>query len=228
MILFHGSSDIIVKPRYGLGKKYNDYGLGFYCTKEIELAKEWSVDSGRSGYANEYELPENGLEILDLGSEEYTILSWLAILIDNRKFDIQSDFGNEAKKYILDTFRPEYEKFDLIKGYRADDSYFSFAQDFLNNLISIKTLNQAMSLGKLGQQYVLKSEKSFDVIEFVGSHIADKNEYFPLKEKRDRAARNAYFELRRKPWQRGETYIMNIIDEELKSEDVRIRLQSVL
>ena len=41
MILYHGSKDIIEKPIYGQGKKYNDYGLGFYCTDNIELAKEW-------------------------------------------------------------------------------------------------------------------------------------------------------------------------------------------
>ena len=35
MILYHGSKDIIEKPIYGQGKKYNDYGLGFYCTDNI-------------------------------------------------------------------------------------------------------------------------------------------------------------------------------------------------
>lgn len=43
MILYHGSKDIIEKPIYGQGKKYNDYGLGFYCTDNIELAKEWGT-----------------------------------------------------------------------------------------------------------------------------------------------------------------------------------------
>ena len=39
--LYHGSSDIIEKPVYGYGKPYNDYGLGFYCTDSLEMAKEW-------------------------------------------------------------------------------------------------------------------------------------------------------------------------------------------
>ena len=52
MILYHGSKDIIEKPIYGQGKKYNDYGLGFYCTDNIELAKEWGTSFERSGYAN--------------------------------------------------------------------------------------------------------------------------------------------------------------------------------
>lgn len=39
MILYHGSNHIIDKPLYGAGKKHNDYGIGFYCTENIELAK---------------------------------------------------------------------------------------------------------------------------------------------------------------------------------------------
>ena len=42
-IIYHGSSRIIEKPLFNFGKKYNDYGIGFYCTEEMELAKEWGV-----------------------------------------------------------------------------------------------------------------------------------------------------------------------------------------
>ena len=41
--LYHGSCDIIEKPVFGKGKRYNDYGLGFYCTDSLEMAKEWGV-----------------------------------------------------------------------------------------------------------------------------------------------------------------------------------------
>ena len=37
--LFHGSPSIIEKPQFGYGKVYNDYGLGFYCTDSLEMAK---------------------------------------------------------------------------------------------------------------------------------------------------------------------------------------------
>ncbi len=49
IILYHGSVEKIEKPVYGKGKKYNDYGLGFYCTEHIELAKEWSCNEGVDG-----------------------------------------------------------------------------------------------------------------------------------------------------------------------------------
>jgi len=65
-IIYHGSEYIIEQPMYGFGKKYNDYGLGFYCTEEFDMAREWSVSYQRDGYANAYEIDCRDLKILDL------------------------------------------------------------------------------------------------------------------------------------------------------------------
>ena len=145
--IYHGSENIIQKPQYGLGKKYNDYGLGFYCTEHIDMAKEWGVSLDKDGYANCYELECDGLSILNLNDEKYCILHWLAILLENRKFDIPSALALEAKEYLLKNFSVDYDKYDVTIGYRADDSYFSFSQDFLNGTISYRQLNHAMYLG---------------------------------------------------------------------------------
>ena len=85
--LFHGSPSIIEKPQFGYGKVYNDYGLGFYCTDSLEMAKEWGVAQNRNGYANSYELDCEGLKILDLNGPSFNILHWLAVLLENREFD---------------------------------------------------------------------------------------------------------------------------------------------
>lgn len=228
MRLYHGSENIIKVPKFGAGRAYNDYGQGFYCTTDLELAKEWSVDWNRPGYANEYNLDMEGLTLLNLLGEEYTVLNWLAILVDNRKFDIQSDFGEEARKYLLERFRPYYEQYDVMCGYRADDSYFTFAQDFLNNQISLRTLNKAMYLGQLGIQYVIKSQRAFEMIHYLGAHEASNQKWYPSKEARDASARSRYRELRQLPWQRGEIYMMTIIDEGIGNEDVRLRPESFL
>ena len=98
MILYHGSKDIIEKPIYGQGKKYNDYGLGFYCTDNIELAKEWGTSFERSGYANRYQIDCTELKILDLNDDKYCILHWLAILLSNREFDTPAGLALEAKE----------------------------------------------------------------------------------------------------------------------------------
>ena len=221
--LFHGSSSIIEKPQFGYGKVYNDYGLGFYCTDSLEMAKEWGVAQNRNGYANRYELDCEGLKILDLNGPSFNILHWLAVLLENREFDVPSGLALEAKEYILNTFRVDYQSRDAIIGYRADDSYFSFAQDFINGTISYRQLNNAMHLGKLGQQFVLKSKQAFDRIQFLGYEVADHDEWYAKKMLRDRSARREYFSVERNKRQRGDLYITQILDEEMKPDDERLR-----
>lgn len=221
--LYHGSAQIIKKPVYGYGKIYNDYGLGFYCTDSVEMAKEWGVSENRNGYANCYELECDELKILNLNEENFCILHWLAILLENREFDVPSGLAMEAKEYILTHFSVPYKNYDAIIGYRADDSYFSFAQDFINGTISYRQLNNAMHLGKLGQQFVLKSKKAFDKIQFVGYEIAESDEWYAKKMSRDKTARREYFDVERFKRQRGDIYITKIIDEEMKADDLRIR-----
>lgn len=221
--LFHGSPSIIEKPQFGYGKVYNDYGLGFYCTDSLEMAKEWGVAQNRNGYANRYELDCEGLKILDLNGPSFNILHWLAVLLENREFDVPSGLALEAKEYILNTFRVDYQAQDAIIGYRADDSYFSFAQDFINGTISYRQLNSAMHLGKLGQQFVLKSKQAFDRIQFLGYEVADHDEWYAKKMLRDRSARREYFSVERNKRQRGDLYITQILDEEMKPDDERLR-----
>ena len=74
----------------------------------------------------------------------------------------------------------------------ADDSYFTFAQDFVANVISLRQLSEAMRLGKLGEQIVLKSQEAFTTVTFEGYEIADAKEYYEKKTSRDREARMQY------------------------------------
>lgn len=221
--LYHGSVKMIEKPIFGYGKPYNDYGLGFYCTGSLEMAKEWGVGKNQSGYANCYELDCDGLQILDLNAPEYCILHWLAVLLQNREFDVPSGLALEAKEYLLTTFAVDYENYDAIIGYRADDSYFSFAQDFINGTISYRQLSNAMHLGKSGQQFVLKSKAAFDRIQFVGSEVAHSGEWYAKKMLRDQTARRDYFSVERNRRQRGDLYIIQIMDEEMTPNDPRLR-----
>lgn len=221
--IYHGSSSIIEKPIFGFGKVRNDYGLGFYCTETLSMSKEWGVSKYANGYANIYNIETDGLSVFDLNSNEYTILHWLAVLLENRIFDIGSALAQEAKDYLLKNFAVPYKEFDIVTGYRADDSYFSFAQDFINGTISVRQLGNAMKLGELGNQFVLKSKKAFDAIHFEGYEIAESSEWFAKKELRDKSARRQYFDVEKNKRQRGDLYIIQILDEEIKADDPRLR-----
>ena len=220
--LYHGSAYIIKKPIYGGGKPYNDYGPGFYCTESIEMAREWSVGKNRNGYANCYELDCSGLKILNLNHEDYCILHWLTLLLQNREFDAPSLLAAEAKEYLIAEFSIDIDSYDAVIGYRADDSYFSFAQDFINGTISVRQLNRAMHLGNLGQQFVLKSRRAFEEIVYTGNEPVSSSEWYERKMKRDRAARREYFSAERSRRKKGDLYITRILDEEIKKDDPRL------
>lgn len=88
---FHGSDHIIKKPIFGESKTYNDYGRKIYCTGHVELSREWACTT--DGYANRYPMELVGRSILNLNAPKYNILSWLAILLENRKFNVTDDTG---------------------------------------------------------------------------------------------------------------------------------------
>jgi hypothetical protein len=88
-----------------------------------EMAKEWAVSDEHDGYANRYELEMDGLEVLDL-DRGYTVLTWLAVLLQNRTFNVDSPLGREAAAYLKKAFWIDTQVYDIICGYRADDSYF--------------------------------------------------------------------------------------------------------
>ena len=222
--IYHGSENIIKIPQYHLGNPKNDYGYGFYCTENQELAKEWGCTEEKDGFANEYLLNLDGLSILNLSQSKYNILNWLAILLENRTFELASEISITAKKYLLQNFSISYPKYDIIRGYRADDSYFSFATAFLNNTISVQKLNEAMYLGKLGEQVVLKSKKAFSQISFVSSSAADRNIYYPKKMLRDANARETFFKMRSESelTNPNSLFVMDIIRGGIKNGDSRI------
>lgn len=222
-ILYHGSEQIIEKPQFGKGARTNDYGRGFYCTENIELAKEWACSKNTNGFANQYELDMTGMSVLNLTSSEYHILNWLAILADNRTYWERSSISEQAKKYLQENFLIEIGDYDIIIGYRADDSYFSFAQDFVANTISLQQLDKAMHLGKLGEQVVLKSQKAFEQIRFIDSVPADAEEYFAKKMLRDKQARQEYRQSKREQADINDLYMLDIMREGIKNGDTRLQ-----
>ena len=220
MIIYHGSKDIIERPEFGKGNRKNDYGLGFYCTENVELAKEWACSNNETnGYANQYEIDLSSYKVLDLREEKYSILNWMALLLKFRTFDVNTPISVQAKEYILENFYVDVEEYDVIIGYRADDSYFSFAKDFINNTISVEQLAEAMRLGELGIQIVLKSKKAFDTVKYVSYELAESKEYYVKRVSRDKKARETYLSGYRQNLVTDGLFVMDIIRKELKNGD---------
>lgn len=218
--LFHGSEKVIEVPSFGEGKRNNDFGLGFYCTETENLAKEWAVSSLRDGFCNRYTLDTEYMKILNLNSPDYTILNWIAVLVEHRLFSIRTPIARRAKKYLIDNFGINVNAFDIVTGYRADDSYFDYAESFLNNAVSVEQLAAAMKLGKLGEQIVLKSQFAFSRIRFEGFDVAEKEEFYVLRKARDDEANRLYLELLEE--ESDGLYIQDIIRGGITNDDSRI------
>lgn len=225
MILYHGSPEIVEVPVYGKGSATNDYGRGFYCTQSPELAKEWACPTVKDGFSNQYELDISDLKVLYLNKDGFNILNWIAILLSNRTFPKRSPIARQASEYILKEFLPDISGYDVIWGYRADDSYFSYAKDFLNNGISVSQLAQAMKLGELGEQVVLMSPKAFGNIRFLGYGIADGSIYNPRRAERETRARRAYLDTHGGAFiiSKDDLFVRDIISEQVKKDDPRLR-----
>lgn len=221
-ILYHGSEFLIEKPEFGKGARHNDYGRGFYCTENIELVREWACAKQKNGYVNIYELDMEGLKVLNLNDSKYHILNWLAILADNRTYWQNGSIAEEAKKYIKEHFLIDITPYDIIVGYRADDSYFSFAQDFVSGVISLEKLSEAMRLGKLGEQIVLKSPKAFETIYFQNYENVDAEIYYIKKAEREREARREYRRRKKESADIHELFMLDIMREGMKNGDTRL------
>lgn len=224
LTLFHGSDHIIKAPNLVAGKETNDYGRGFYCTLHPEMAKEWACKDYVDGFANKYHFDDNGLNVLNLLDGKHTILNWIALLLQHRIFTIQDEIARDAREYIIEHFSVDTRNYDVIVGYRANDSYFSYAQSFVSNTLPLHSLNKALRLGKLGEQTVLVSQKTFDRIKFIDAEPVSKEIYYPKFITRDTAARQSYqTEIKKSKSYRDDIFVMDILREEIENNDPRIQ-----
>ena len=195
-ILYHGSPEEKIILQYGKGQDKHDYGRGFYLTNSKDLAKEWAVciPAEVSGWVHTYELDLDGLKVLDF--EEKGILVWLAELMKHRDADNSRRYKILSQKFIQ-KYAINSEEYDVIKGWRADASYFYIAKAFVRDEIDMDILEELMRLGDLGIQYCIKSEKAYRHLK-EKENLCEEVNYYIFNEKynvRDANARRKMNEL---------------------------------
>lgn len=192
--LYHGSPNKVVVPKYGYGEVKHDYGKGFYLTENIELAKEWAVcrPDETNGWVHKYELHTADLKILDF--QEYNVLSWLAELMKHRDASDSRRYKVLSKKFI-DKYGIDTSEYDVIKGWRANASYFYIAKEFVRDNIDIEILEELLSLGGLGIQYCIKTELAYSKLAEVENELLQVN-YDEFNEKYNERDINARKKMR--------------------------------
>lgn len=196
IILYHGSPNKIVSPVFGGGDDKHDYGKGFYLTENIELAKEWAVcrPIEISGWVHKFELECDDLKIFDF--EKYQILSWLAELMKHRDASDSKRYRMLAAKFI-EKYGIDTSEYDVVKGWRANASYFFIAKEFVRDNIDVEILEELLSLGGLGIQYCIKSELAYSKLHEIEEDLleVDYHEFNIRYNQRDSNARNKMREL---------------------------------
>jgi len=222
--LFHGTDHIIEVPDIKTGNPRNDYGKGFYCTRAEEMAREWACKKNTDGFVNAYGINIENLHILNLFDSRYTVLNWIALLLQYRTFRLDSDIAVDAREYLIEHYSVDLINYDIIIGYRADDSYFQYAEAFVSNALPLRSLNTALRLGKLGEQTVIISKKGFERLQFAGACPAEKSTYYPKFLDRDTKTREAYrADVKRSRTYRDDIFVMDILREEMADDDPRIQ-----
>lgn len=196
IILYHGSPNEKIVPSFGLGEERHDYGKGFYLTEQIDLAKEWAVciPNTISGWVHKYELNMEGLSMLDF--EKENILSWLAELMKHRPADSSKRYRLLSEKF-LEKYAIHVDGYDVIKGWRANASYFYITKSFVRDEIDMDILEELLSLGELGIQYCIKSEKAYEHLSEITEDLlsVDYKEFNQKYNERDIRARTRMREL---------------------------------
>lgn len=166
--VFHGSDHVLKHPRYMGGKEDNDYGNGFYTTEDKIKAESWAALNGdpEKSIVNIYDLDIDALEMADL--HDFGVLAWVAEVVANR--GVNQEAAGIVGSRLMSLYRPDLERYDLIKGYRADDSYTQVIEAFLTNQINVYEVERLFYKGSLGNQIFLKSEKAFKNIRWVHAY----------------------------------------------------------
>lgn len=192
--VYHGSDHIIHTPIYLGGKDDNDYGNGFYTTEYEDRAKSWAALNGDPSHSivNKYELDLDGLKVLNLA--DFGVLAWIAEVVSNR--GTSQEATEILGKRLVEMYKVDTSLYDIIIGYRADDSYTQVIEAFLLNQMNIAEVEKLFYKGSLGNQIFLKSEKAFSQIKWLGSYETASEEKYADDDLKARREVNKFMQRR--------------------------------
>lgn len=123
MLLYHGSPFRFNEPDPQKGKKWRDFGVGFYLAEQENDSLSISVKRGGDGWLYTYEVDENAAFSLPNVMEfDGFSVDWARFVFDNRMYgeDLGYDLvigqtaGGHASD-LFERFRRDGERFDVIE-----------------------------------------------------------------------------------------------------------------
>ena len=122
----------------------------YYGSPNKIVTPQYGLGNNKHGYGKGFYLTED----LELAKE------W-SVCLPNGVNGYVHKFELDTKDLrILD-----FEKYDVIKGWWANVSYFYIAKEFVKDNIDIEILEELLSLGGLGIQYCIKTECAYSKLK---------------------------------------------------------------
>lgn len=187
MILYHGSDNKVLTPVYEFNNSKRDYGAGFYTTLDYEPACEYAVctSEGNNGYVHKYELNTTDLSIIDM-TKVYDTLEWLAVLSKNRIFGNGRKYKVMNKQLIDLYYNSDIENYDIIVGYRADNSLCSIIKETLRDGVGLRAFNKIFNADILEKEVLIQSERAIKQLKEIETHEIEYEKYYEIYCNKDR------------------------------------------
>lgn len=153
MILYHGSSQIVSKPRILVPNRTLDYGVGFYTTTSEQQAHDWAlrhISEGECAYVNVYEFDEAaaaGLKRLNFSNPPEE--DWVDFVYANRN---QRGFTHDN---------------DFVYGPVANDRVYAAFALYEQGLLNKQELILELKTYALIDQMVFHTEVALDYLTFI-------------------------------------------------------------
>lgn len=193
LVVFHGSDKIIKMPQHNGGRKFSDFGLGFYITTNVEMAKSWATrKKEKPAFINKYLLNAEGMKSLTFDLD----LTWILFIAYNRSLIL-----NDELQSLLQEKYKNINEYDILIGPTADDKMFDTLNMFFSNTITLDHCLQSLNSMDLDIQYNIRSHFGINSLSFITAMELDDmdKEYYSneIKAKKDIMNRKMEF-IRRK------------------------------
>ena len=155
MIIYHGSTVYVEKPKIIAGENFLDFGVGFYTTTSYQQAERWARTKMRRenkdiGYVSIYEFDyEKANKETKIYKFSKADMNWLKFVTNNRK-------GVFSQKPV-----------DMNIGPVADDNVYESIRFFETGILDAKQTVKRLKTEKLQDQWVFHTDKILEYLKFV-------------------------------------------------------------
>jgi len=119
--------------------------------------------------------------------------------------------GKEEMDAFIAAYAVDLSGFDVVEGYRADDSYFQIVRSFVSNSLSLESLDACLRLGNLGRQIALRTEAAIAALTFVDAQKVYGTCYYPNRARRNEQAAACFLEIRNEQTLKEGTYFIDVV-----------------